>query len=103
MLEVGYEFGDDRILLWLPWVAKHVITKDSPLSNWLSPSGFMADADSCIAVVVRPHPLPAPEERSIRQKANDKEMVRKVAGDSSSLARACSAEDCPQLSESWKM
>lgn len=52
MLEVGYEYGDDRILLWLPWLAKHVITKDSPLSNWLSPSGFMADADSCIAVVV---------------------------------------------------
>ena len=54
MLEVGYEFGNDRILLWLPWVAKHVISKDSPLSNWLSPSGFMADADACIAVVVRP-------------------------------------------------
>lgn len=52
MLEVGYEYGDDRILLWLPWMAKHVITEDSPLSNWLTPSGFMADADACIAVVV---------------------------------------------------
>lgn len=52
MLEVGYEYGDDRILLWLPWVAKHVITPESPLSNWLTPSGFMTDADSSIAVVV---------------------------------------------------
>lgn len=53
MLEVGYELGDDRILLWLPWIAKHVITEESPLKNWLNPSGFMADADACIAVVVR--------------------------------------------------
>lgn len=52
MLEVGYELGSDRILLWLPWIAKHVIDEDSPLSAWLTPSGFMADADSCIAVVV---------------------------------------------------
>lgn len=51
MLEVGYELGSDRILLWLPWIAKHVIDEDSPLSAWLTPSGFMADADSCIAVV----------------------------------------------------
>lgn len=52
MLEMGYEYGDDRILLWLPWIAKHVITPESPLANWLTPSGIMADANSCIAVVV---------------------------------------------------
>ena len=60
MLEVGYEMGNDRILLWLPWIAKHVITKDSPLSSWLTPSGFMADADACIAVVVIPAPILSP-------------------------------------------
>ena len=54
MLEVGYELGDDRVLLWLPWIGKHVINENSPLSNWLTPSGFMADADACIAVVASP-------------------------------------------------
>ena len=51
MLEVGYEFGEDRILLWLPWIAKHVIDAGSPLANWLTPSGFLADANACIAVI----------------------------------------------------
>lgn len=52
MLEVGYEDGRERLLLWLPVICKHVITEDSPLANWLKPSGVMADADSSIVVVV---------------------------------------------------
>jgi hypothetical protein len=54
MLEVGYEEGNDRLLLWLPVVCKHVITDSSPLASWLKPSGVMADADSAIVVVVSP-------------------------------------------------
>lgn len=53
MLEVGYEDGRERLLLWLPVICKHVITEDSPLANWIKPSGVMADADSSIVVVVR--------------------------------------------------
>ena len=34
-LEVGYEDGSDRVLLWLPTICKHVITEDSPLASWL--------------------------------------------------------------------
>ena len=52
MLEVGYEDGSERLLLWLPVICKHVITEDSPLANWLKPSGIMADADASIVVVV---------------------------------------------------
>lgn len=51
-LEVGYEDGRDRLLLWLPVMCKHVITEDSPLASWLKPSGVMADADCAIVVVV---------------------------------------------------
>lgn len=51
-LEVGYEDGSDRVLLWLPVICKHVINDDSPLASWLKPSGIMADADSSIVVVV---------------------------------------------------
>lgn len=54
MLEIGYEDGRERLLLWLPVICKHVITDDSPLASWRKPSGVMADADSCIVVVVRP-------------------------------------------------
>lgn len=53
MLEIGYEDGRERLLLWLPVICKHVITDDSPLASWRKPSGVMADADSCIVVVVR--------------------------------------------------
>ena len=53
-LEVGYESGADRLVMWLPVVVRHVITPDSPLASWLQPGGTMADADSCILVVVRP-------------------------------------------------
>lgn len=52
MLEVGYERGDDRIVLWLPWIGKHVIDETSPLSHWLHPSGYMQDANSTIVVTV---------------------------------------------------
>ena len=52
MLEIGYEAGDDRVLLFLPWVSKHVIDENSPLANWLEPNGMMADSDSMIAVTV---------------------------------------------------
>ena len=55
-LEVGYESGADRLVMWLPVVVRHVITPDSPLASWLQPGGTMADADSCILVVVRPCP-----------------------------------------------
>ena len=51
-LEVGYEDGRDRVLLWLPTICKHVITDDSPLASWQKPSGIMADADASIVVVV---------------------------------------------------
>ncbi len=51
-LEVGYEDGRDRVLLWLPTICKHVITDESPLASWLKPSGIMADADATIIVVV---------------------------------------------------
>ena len=53
MLEVGYEDGSERLLLWLPVICKHVITEESPLASWLRPSGIMADADASIVVVVR--------------------------------------------------
>ena len=52
-LEVGYEDGSDRVLLWLPTICKHVITEYSPLAPWLKTSGIMADADASIVVVVR--------------------------------------------------
>ena len=51
-LEVGYEDGRDRVLLWLPTICKHVITDESPLASWLKPSGIMADADATIVIVV---------------------------------------------------
>ena len=53
-LEVGYETGADRLVMWLPVVVRHVITPESPLASWLQPGGTLADADSCILVVVRP-------------------------------------------------
>jgi hypothetical protein len=52
-LEVGYGTGADRLLLWLPVLVTHRITEDSPLASWANMSGFLADADSCIAVNVR--------------------------------------------------
>ena len=52
-LEVGYESGADRLVMWLPVVVRHVITPESPLASWLQPGGTLADADSCILVVVR--------------------------------------------------
>lgn len=65
MLEVGYEDGRERLLLWLPVICKHVITEASPLAKWLKPSGVMADADSCIVVVVRSLPLLAAQTGGI--------------------------------------
>ena len=53
MLEVGYEDGSDHIVMWLPNIVRHRITPDSPLASWLTPGGVLADADSCILVVVR--------------------------------------------------
>ncbi len=55
-LDIGYDTGADRLLLWLPVTVKHTITKASPLASWANMSGFLADADSCIAITVR---LPA--------------------------------------------
>ena len=59
-VEVGYGTGADRLLLWLPVVVTHRITEDSPLASWANMSGFLADADSCIAVTARawtPRPM----------------------------------------------
>ena len=53
---MGYGTGADRLLLWLPVLVRHQITPDSALASWQTMSGFLADADSCIAVVVRPRP-----------------------------------------------
>ena len=50
---MGYGTGADRLLLWLPVLVTHRITEDSPLASWANMSGFLADADSCIAVNVR--------------------------------------------------
>ena len=54
-LEVGYETGTDRLLLWLPMIVTHVIDDDSPLSNWRDPETVLSDSDATIVVVVRPH------------------------------------------------
>ena len=53
-LEVGYETGEDHLCLWLPMIGRHVITENSPLAAWATPTGFTADADSHIVVVVWP-------------------------------------------------
>ncbi len=53
-LEVGYETGSDRLLLWLPMIVTHVIDDDSPLSNWRDPDTVLSDSDATIVVVVRP-------------------------------------------------
>ena len=52
-LEVGYETGNDRLLLWLPMIVTHVIDDDSPLSNWRHPEKVLSDSDATIVVVVR--------------------------------------------------
>lgn len=52
ILDVGYDTGEDRLLLWLPVTVKHTITSASPLASWQNMSGFLADADSCIAVTI---------------------------------------------------
>ena len=54
MLEVGYEDGRERLLLWLPVIGKHVITPESPIASWATPGGLMGDADASIVIVVRP-------------------------------------------------
>jgi hypothetical protein len=52
ILDIGYDTGEDRLLLWLPVTIKHTINAVSPLASWANMSGFLADADSCIAVTV---------------------------------------------------
>ena len=54
-LEVGYETGADRLLLWLPMVVTHIIDDNSPLSNWRDPETVLSDSDATIVVVVCPH------------------------------------------------
>lgn len=54
-LEVGYETGADRLLLWLPMVVTHVIDDASPLSNWRHPEKVLHDSDATIVVVVSAH------------------------------------------------
>ena len=51
-LEVGYETGADRLLLWLPMIVTHVIDDDSPLANWRDPDTVLSDSDATIVVVV---------------------------------------------------
>ena len=51
-LDMGYDTGADRLSLWLPVVAKHVIGPASPLAPWLEPGGLLRDADACVAVTV---------------------------------------------------
>ena len=53
-LEVGYETGADRLLLWLPMVVTHVIDDSSPLANWRDPETVLSDSDATIVVVVCP-------------------------------------------------
>ena len=55
-LEVGYETGADRLLLWLPMVVTHVIDDDSPLANWRDLDTVLSDSDATIVVVVSLHP-----------------------------------------------
>lgn len=55
-LEVGYETGEDRLCLWLPMIGRHVIDAKSPLASWTTSTGFTADADSHIVIMVRPWP-----------------------------------------------
>ncbi len=52
-LDVGYDSGEDRLLLWMPMIVKHVINDDSPLRHWRTPEGLEKDASSTIAVEVR--------------------------------------------------
>jgi len=51
-LGMGYDTGADRLSLWLPVIAKHVITPGSPIASWLQPGGLLKDADACVAVTV---------------------------------------------------
>ncbi|KAL3154506.1 hypothetical protein ABBQ32_013968 [Trebouxia sp. C0010 RCD-2024] len=51
-LEVGYETGADRLLLWLPMVVTHVIDDTSPLANWRDLDTVLNDSDATIVVVV---------------------------------------------------
>ena len=52
-IDMGYDDGRERLLLWLPVICKHVITPESPLATWSTPEGVMADADSTIVIWVR--------------------------------------------------
>ena len=56
-LDLGYQQGNDRLLLRFPLVITHVIDHHSPLRAWQSgPSALAADADSEIVVVVSSAP-----------------------------------------------
>ena len=56
-LDLGYQQGNDRLLLRFPLVITHVIDHHSPLRAWQSgPSALAADADSEIVVVVSSPP-----------------------------------------------
>lgn len=59
-LEVGYETGADRLLLWLPMVVTHIIDDTSPLANWRDPETVLSDSDATIVVVVCPQHTPLP-------------------------------------------
>ena len=51
-LEVGYEDGSDRLLLWLPMTVTHVINESSPLRNWKDPQSILNDQDATIVAIV---------------------------------------------------
>ena len=51
-LEVGYETGSDRLLLWLPMTVTHVIDENSPLRNWKDPQSILMDQDATIVAIV---------------------------------------------------
>ena len=51
-LEIGYENGSDRLLLWLPMTVTHVINESSPLRNWKDPQSILMDQDATIVAIV---------------------------------------------------
>ena len=51
-LEVGYDNGSDRLLLWLPMTVTHVINESSPLRNWKDPQSILMDQDATIVAIV---------------------------------------------------
>ncbi|KAK9916760.1 hypothetical protein WJX75_006642 [Coccomyxa subellipsoidea] len=93
MLEIGYEDGRERLLLWLPVICKHVITDDSPLASWRKPSGVMADADSCIVVVVEGYMYSGSQNRMRMRIFNVLDDVKREHGFAPIVTRPADSPD----------